>query len=218
MSDIFQEVDEEVRRDKALEFWTRYQNLILGVAVLVVLGTAGFRFWEYRQTQAAQAAGAAFQTAIRLDAQNKPDEAAAALAKLKADAPRGYAALTRFVEASIALKKDPRAGIAAYDALAQDGAIEPLMRDAAKLRAALARVDEGETDAARVALESLATGPYRGTARLTLASLALAAKDYVGAGKMLTALAADAETPQADRRTAQTLLGLVAAQGAKPKS
>jgi hypothetical protein len=27
MSDIFQEVDEEVRRDKALEFWKKHQNL-----------------------------------------------------------------------------------------------------------------------------------------------------------------------------------------------
>jgi hypothetical protein len=218
MSDIFQEVDEEVRRDKALEFWTKYQNPILGVAVLIVLATAGYRFWDYRQTQAAQAAGAEFQTAIRLDAQNKPDEAAAGLAKLQSDAPRGYAALSRFVEASIALKKDPKAGIAAYDALAQDGALDPLMRDAAKLRAALARVDAGETDAARGALEALSSGPYRSTARLTLASLAIAAKDFPGAGKLLTALVTDPETPQSDRRTAQTLLGLVAAQGAKPKS
>jgi hypothetical protein len=218
MSDIFQEVDEEVRRDKALEFWTRNQNLILGVAVLIVVGTAGYRFWDYRQTQAAQAAGAEFQAAIRLDAQNKPDEAAAALAKLKSDAPRGYDALSRFVEAAIALKKDPKAGIAAYDALAQDSAVDPLMRDAAKLRAALARVDAGETDAARSALESLSTGPYRSTAQLTLASLAIAAKDYAGAGKLLIALVSDAGTPQADRRTAQTLLGLVAAQGAKSKS
>ena len=28
MSDIFQEVDEEVRRDKAAEFWTKYQNFM----------------------------------------------------------------------------------------------------------------------------------------------------------------------------------------------
>ena len=218
MSDIFQEVDEEVRRDKALEFWTKYQNLILGVAVLIVLATAGYRFWQYRQTQAAEAAGAQFQSAIRLDAQNKPEEAAAALAKLQADAPRGYAALSRFVEASITLKKDPKAGIAAYDALAADSALDPLMRDAAKLRAALARVDAGETDAAKAALEGLTSGPYRGTARLTLASLALAAKDYSGAAKRLDEVMGDAETPQADRRTAQTLQGLVAAQVGKPKS
>jgi len=35
MTDIFQEVDEEVRRDKAAEFWKKYQNLILAGAVLL---------------------------------------------------------------------------------------------------------------------------------------------------------------------------------------
>jgi len=79
-------------------------------------------------------------------------------------------------------------------------------------------VDAGETDAAKAALEGLTSGPYRGTARLTLASLALAAKDYSGAAKRLDEVMGDAETPQADRRTAQTLQGLVAAQVGKPKS
>jgi len=35
MTDIFQEVDEEVRRDKAAEFWKKYQNLIFAGAALV---------------------------------------------------------------------------------------------------------------------------------------------------------------------------------------
>ena len=34
MSDIFHEVDEEVRRDKAAEFLKKYQNLIIGAAVV----------------------------------------------------------------------------------------------------------------------------------------------------------------------------------------
>ena len=218
MSDIFQEVDEEVRRDKALEFWTKYQNLILGAALAIVAATAAYRYWDYRQTQASEAAGAAFQDAIRLDAQGKPDEAAAALDKLKDSAPGGYVALSRFVETSITLKKDPKAGIAAFDALGADTSLDSLLREAAKLRAALARVDAGETDAAKSSLEALASGPYRATARLTLASLAIAAKDYPGAGKWLAEVVADSETPQSDRRAAETLQGFVAAQGGKPKS
>ena len=49
MSDIFQEVDEEVRRDKAAEFWKKYQNQILAAAVLIVLASAGFRYWQYER-------------------------------------------------------------------------------------------------------------------------------------------------------------------------
>ena len=213
MSDIFQEVDEEVRRDKAVEFWTKHQNSLLAVALLIVLATAGFRFWQYRQVQAAQAAGAEFQNALKLEAEGKADEAKAALDKLQKDAPPGYGKLSRFIDAGIALKKDPKAGIAAYDALGADASLDPLMRDAAKLRAALARLNAGETDAAKAALEPLAaSGPYRNTARLTLASLAIAAKDWDGARKRLEEVKGDFETPAADRRTAETLLGLVTSQ------
>src|SRR5271154_6456748 len=140
MSDIFKEVDEEVQRDKAVEFWTKYQNVILAAAILVVLATGGYRFWQYRQAQAAEAAGAAFQAAMRLDADGKPDEARAALDKMQSAAPQGYAHLSRFIDAALALKKDPKAGVAAYDALAADASLDPLLRDTAKLRAALARL------------------------------------------------------------------------------
>ena len=218
MSDIFQEVDEEVRRDKAVEFWTKYQNYLLAAAVLIVLATGGYRFWRYYELQQAEAAGAQFQDALRLDADGKPDEAQAAIANLQKSAPRGYANLSRFVDAALTLKKDPKAGIAAYDALASDAKLDPLLRDTAKLRAALARLNDGQADAGKAALEPLAAGGvYRDTARLALASLALAAKDYVTAGKRLEEVISDAEAPQADRQTARTLLGLVASQS-PPKS
>ncbi len=64
MSDIFQEVDEEVRRDKAVEFCTKNQNLIFAAAVVIVLATGGYRYYEYRRLQASEAAGAAFQQAL----------------------------------------------------------------------------------------------------------------------------------------------------------
>jgi hypothetical protein len=219
MSDIFQEVDEEVRRDKAVEFWNKYQNHFVAIALVIVLATGGYRFWQYRQAQAAQAAGAAFQNALQLDAEGKPDEARTALAALEKDAPAGYVALGRFVDAGLTAKKDPKAGAAAFDALANDPSLDPLLRETAKLRAALARLDAGETDAAKATLEQLAaSGAYRNTARLTLASLALSAKDYAAAGKWLDEVIGDIQAPQAERKIAETLLGLVASQGAKPKS
>ena len=33
MSDIFREVDEDVRRDKALQFWSKYQTLFIALAL-----------------------------------------------------------------------------------------------------------------------------------------------------------------------------------------
>lgn len=215
MSDIFQEVDEEVRRDKAAEFLGKYQNYILAVAVLIVLATAAYRFYDYRREQNAQAAGAAFQEALKLDHDGKADEARAAIAKMSGDAPRGYVMLGRFVDAALTAKKDAKAGATAYDALANDASVDPLLRDAAKLRAALAHLNAGETDIVKPQFEALAdgSGPYRHTARLTLGALALQAKDYAGAGKWLDLVVADPEAPASERQSAESLLGVVASQG-----
>ncbi len=213
MSDIFHEVDEEVRRDKAVEFWKKYQNVIIAAAVLLVIGTAGWRFYQYHRTGAEQAAGAAFQQAMALDRDGKDAEANAALAKLATDGPRGYQTLARLSEAAVKSKTDPKAAIAAYDALANDASIGVEFQQAARLRGALLRLDAGETDAAKSALEGLAgnDGVYRNTARLALAVIALNGGDYDGAGKSLDLVAADPAAPEAERRSAESLLGLVAA-------
>ena len=38
MSDIFREVDEEVRREQLQKLWERYQNLVVAVIALILIG------------------------------------------------------------------------------------------------------------------------------------------------------------------------------------
>ena len=219
MSDIFREVDEDVRRDKAAEFWKKNQNYIIAVAAIIVLATAGWRFYDYRRTEAAQAAGAQFEQVLELDRNGKASEAAAALAKIAAEGPAGYRLMARLSAAALQAKTDPAAAIAAYDALAQDASIGPLFQETARLRAALLRLDAGQTDQAKAALEALATptGAYRHTAREMLGVVALQAQDYEGAGKWLDMVVADPEAPRGTRQNAELLLGLVASGKPAPK-
>jgi hypothetical protein len=212
MSDIFREVDEEVRRDKAVEFWKKYQNYMIAAAAAIVLATAGWRFYDYRRLQAAQAAGAQYEQALELDRSGKSADAAAALAKIAAEGPSGYRIVARFAEAAVQAKTDRAGATAAYDALATDASIDPLLQETARLRAALLRLEAGETDKAKAALEALAgpTGAYRHTAREMLGVIALAAQDYEGAGKWLDMIVADPDAPSTPRQNAELLLGLVA--------
>ena len=116
MSDIFQEVDEEVRRDKAAEFWKKYQNLILAGAAVIVLASGGFRYWQYEREKAAQAAGDQFQAALTALEGGKLDEARAGFDKLAAEAPSGYRALAQMAAAGTKAQSDPPGAAAAFEA------------------------------------------------------------------------------------------------------
>ena len=213
MTDIFQEVDEEVRRDKAAEFWRKYQNYIIAAAVLIVLASAGFRYWQYEKEKATQAAGDQFQAAIAAFDAGRPQEAFGGLSKLAAEAPGGYRVLAEMTEAGAKAQADPAAAIAAFQAIAGNGSVDPLLRDAAKLRAAMLQLNiPGEEAAGTAALTGLASadGPYRRLAKLTLGALAIGRGDYDEAGKELDDLLADPEVSPTERQLAERWLGLVA--------
>jgi hypothetical protein len=176
-----------------------------------VLATAGWRYYDYRRLQTAQAAGAQFEQALEFDRAGKQADAAGALAKIATDGPSGYRMLARLANAALLAKTDPAGAVAAYDALASDASLGALFQETARLRAALLRLDAGQIDNAKAALDALAapTGAYRQTARQMLGVIALAAQDYQGAGKWLDMVVADPDSPRNVRQTAELLLGLV---------
>ncbi|MCC8938164.1 tetratricopeptide repeat protein, partial [Bradyrhizobium sp. Arg68] len=90
MSELFDEVDEEVRRERLQKLWDKYSLHIIALAILIVAGVGGWRGYEYLEAKKAAEAGAAFDRAAELSEQNKHAEAEAAFADLAAKAPTGY--------------------------------------------------------------------------------------------------------------------------------
>ncbi len=213
MSDIFREVDEEVRRDKALQFWTRYQGLFVALALAIVAASAGWRFYKDGERAKAEAAGARYEAALQLSRENKPAEADAAFQDLIKQGTPGYALLSRFRGAADVASTDQAKAVEIYDALAADAAIPMLMQDVARLRAAILRLDQADAAEVKRRLEPLAqTGaPFRNTAREMLAYAALKAEDFDAAGRWLDQIVVDLQAPAGLRQRAETLLGLVAA-------
>lgn len=218
MSDIFKEVDEEVRRDKAVEAWTKHQNLILGIAVVIVLATAGWRGWTYWQTKQAQEAGARFEAALQLDREGKAAEAEKAFSDIAGQGPAGYAQLAKLRGAAALAKSKPEEAVQLYDRIAADATLDPLFRDVAQLRAAMLRIDAADAAEAARRLEPMAASgqPFRATARELIGVKALALGDYERAAKYLDMIIVDSGSPPALRQRAELLLGLVRA--GKPTS
>ncbi len=213
MSDIFNEIDEEVRREKLQKLWDRYQNYIVGGAVLLVLLVGGWRLYQWWELKKAIEAGAAFNAAMTLGTEGKHADAEAAFAKIAGTGTQGYRELARLQAAAELAQRDPKAAVEAFDTIAADQRMPQPMRDLAGLRAASLLVDSEPYEKIRERLEPLA-GPdraYRNTARELLALSAWRAGDAASARKWAAAIMSDAEATPGMRQRVEMLLALTAA-------
>jgi hypothetical protein len=213
MADIFREVDEEVRRDKAVLFFEKYQFWLIGVALLVIAATAAWRINDYYKTQAAENASARYEAALQLAHDGKSAEAEAAFEAIAKDAPAGYRTLARLRAIDELSTRDPAAAIKAYEALAADPAYDTSLAAAARLRAAMLEIDAEDPKifAQKVAPMAGPTGVFRYSARELLALAALKQGDYEAAGRWLDEIASDPQAPSGLRSRAEAFLGFVRA-------
>ena len=210
MSDIFNEVDEEVRREKLRRLWDRYQVFIIGGAILIVALIGGWRLNEWWESKQAAEAGGAFQTAMTLSAEGKHAEAEAAFTKVAEKGAAGYRALARLQAASELAQRDPKSAIESYDSLAADSRLNETLRDLAAVRAGFLLVDTASYDDLRRRLEP-ATGrerPFRNSAREMLALSALRANDAAAARKWFDQIVTDAAAPAGLRKRIEMLMAL----------
>ncbi|MFA5539456.1 MAG: hypothetical protein WCZ72_06065 [Gemmobacter sp.] len=205
---FFNEVAEEVRRERLFRLFRRYGWIGAVLVALIVAGAAWNEWQKARDRAAAQAFGDAVLTAL-----DAPDSAARAAALAALDVPAGSDEATALVALMIAGEAaggDPAARAAALAALgpvAADESLAPRYRDLAILQRAL--LDDGADPAARrAALEPLtAQGrPYRSVVQEQLALLALSEGDTDTARNLFAALQDDPEAPQGLRQRAAQLI------------
>lgn len=214
MADIFNEVDEDIRRERAMRLWAEYGRYVIALAVLIVLGVAGWRVWQTHRETEAQAAGARFEQALQLDREGKTAEARAAMTAISQDGPAGYKVLARFRLAAETAATDRPGAVKAYDALADDGSLEPAVRDMARIRAATLLVDTAPYAEVQTRMEALSqpTSPWRHAARELLGLAAWRAKDLTNATSWYEMLLSDPGAPQGLHQRAETMMQLIAAE------
>jgi len=211
VSEFFDEVDEEVRRDQLKRLWDRYSLFIIALALLIIAGVGGWRAYQYVEGQKAAEAGSAFNKAVELSDQGKHAEAEKAFADLAARASAGYRMLARFRQAAEVATRDKQAAVKLYDELAADRSIGAEQQALARLRAAGLLVDTASYQDIKQRLEGEA-GPgaaFRHAARELLALSAWRANDVAAARQWLDMIALDGETPPGLRSRAEALQALL---------
>ncbi len=215
MSDIFNEIEEDIRKDRAKRMWDRFGKYVIGGAIVLVLGVAGWRGYEAYTTSQSNAAGDRFLDAIAL-AEDNPSAALDAFEAIANDGPSGYAALAQFrVATSQHQQGDHEAAMATFRAIAGDGSQDQLVRDLATIRLGYLMLDYGAPADVEGLLLPLSdtTNPYTHSAREIRAFAAMKAGNRDQALALFLELVGDFQSPEPVRSRARVALDVLASDG-----
>ena len=213
---FFREVQEEIRHEKAKAIWDRFGALIIGLALAIILATAGFVAYEYWRETRSGTAGDAFGQALQLAREGKTDEALAAFKKIEDESHGAYPVLARMRGATVLAEKGDAAGaVSAFDAVAADRSVDSSLRDVARIRAAYILVDSGSYADVAKRVEQLAvdTNPMRVSAREALALSAWKEGKGDDAMKLFKQIADDDAAPQDAQQRANLMIELLRGSG-----
>jgi hypothetical protein len=212
VSDIFREIDEELRRDNLLKLWSRYGRYVVVFAVLVLVAAGGVVAWRDHQLSERRAQSTHYASALSLVREGKDAEAAKVLAAIAQDS-GGYAILASFEEAELLAKSGDRKGaVAAYDRLAAANALDPIFRELAVLLSVMHGMPEADPQAtiARLSPMTAAGNPWHSTAVELTAIARLQSGDKSGALDLYKSLADDLAAPQGLRARAAEFVAALA--------
>ena len=213
MSDVFREVDEDLRTEQMNSLWRRFGPLVIGAAVLVVVGVAGFKSWTWYQIQQAEEAGLRFEQAVEASENGNEAEGIRQMELLARSSPGGYPALAALEIAGLkAQAGDMEGAVAAYDAISANSSNDQLIRNLATLQAAHYLLDTADVAAIRARLDGLATGDsiWKSSARETIGLALWNAGSFSEAGNLFREITIDVQTPRGVRQRALVMLSLIA--------
>ena len=210
-SDFIREVDEELRSEQLRNLWDRFGPFIIGFALLIVLGTAASKGYDYwRETQAAKS-GDAFAAAIALVKDGEEAKAISALESLTVDGTGGYPLLANMrIAAEKAAMGEVDDAIARFEAIASDGSVDPVIQDLARIRANVLMLDQGKADEVINQLSGLMDDSgFRHTARELVLLAYLNKAAYDKARPIAQRVVDDVETPSELRQRAEIYVNFI---------
>ena len=209
---FIQEVNEELKQEQYLKIWKQYGRYLVGAAVVILLGVAGWQYWQSEQRSARQAESVTYAAALKAIEGNNPAEASKLLANLAQTSDGGYGALARLRRAALFAKSGAMTEAAAeYRRLADNEDAPQGFRELATLMWALSALDTAEPKAAIDRLQPLAaeTSPWRFTARELTALYTDRAGDRKKAAAIFGELAKNEKAPDTIRSRAREMLSIL---------
>lgn len=207
---FIREVDENLRRSQAEDFFRRFGPWIIGGALLLLAAVGGYLFWQNRQRQAAAGQSEQLSAVINDIGTGNDKDVDRRLAAIADAGSDEYGGLARMTGAAFALQKgDRNKAIQAYREVASDSGQPQAVRDAAILRGTALQFDSIKPEEVIQRLEPLAkpeSGWYGSAAELTALAM-LKQNRRAEAGRLFAAIAADKDVPGSIRTRSVQIAG-----------
>lgn len=216
MSDIFREVEEEVRQERLQQWWKKYGDYVIAGVSVVVIVVAGWKLWQHYEQQQRLKASSKFESAMQMAGAGQNDLAAQAFAQIAKQAPSGYATVAEMSRADGLLasgRTNDAVGI--YMKLAESN--KNGLGDIARMRAAWAQADTISADDLKKLLAPLNDGKsqWRFMAQELLAYKAFKDGHTDEALKQFKALAAENGATASVKQRAEAMATFLATSGGK---
>lgn len=214
MVDIFDEVEEELRAERARRLFKKYGGVMIAAAALIVLAVGAWQVWGWWQGKQDQATATRFITATTIadsagSDKAKQQEALNQFIALAANAPEGYKTLARLRAAALEAQRGNLGNaLKLWNEVAADGSAEPLLRDLASLLWAQHQIGSGNPGLVEARLKALDTpnNAWHTLAQEQLAVLDLRQGKKAAARTELRKLTQDVTAPKGVRGRAAGML------------
>lgn len=183
MTDLFEEVEEQLRSDRYKELARKFLPWMLGIAAVALAATLGYWGWDTYQRRIVSQASESYNEAIMAMQAGDAAKARKLWTEVSQGQAKGYKSLSLMHLGSFAVEENkPTDAVKLFDQAAE-AAPDPVIGDAARLKSAFALMDTAPYKDVEGRLTPLMEEgrPYRLQAREALAFAKLMKGDTVGA-------------------------------------
>ncbi|HYJ29623.1 MAG TPA: tetratricopeptide repeat protein [Allosphingosinicella sp.] len=207
---FYREVDEELRRDQALQVWQRWRWWMLGGAALLIAAVAGFMWWQNQREARAAEQGETLVAALDSLEKGTIGSAGPQVAQLEQSGVDGYRAAGLFSRANILIESGNVAGaVAVLKGIAADEGLAEPYRHAALVRQTALEFDRMRPEAIIARLRPLVRRghPWLGSAGELTAHAHLRQQRPDLAAQVFAGIARDETVPESIRSRAVQMAG-----------
>ena len=212
MSDIFREVDEDMRRDQLKGLWQQYGIYAISIIMAIVLGVAGRAFWNNYTFEKQTAESERYDQAITMVAAGDTVGALSVFDNISNETSGGYGVLAQFQMAAQKIENDDKAAaLAIYDSLRDNSGVDERLVGLATLLGGITALDVETADQVRTRLTPLAVygENWYFSAQEFLALLALRNGEMEEAIGIYSGLSSDETAPAGVRSRAGEILAVI---------